>query len=349
MHNFGIIGYGGMGEWHGKQLLSVPAEFKLAAVHDINPKQNEKARQLGLKAYDQLEDILSDKSITTLILAVPNNFHKDLSIAALRAGKHVICEKPVMMNSADLETVLAVSRETKCLFSVHQNRRWDRDFLIIKKLLDEGTIGKPFYIESRVQGSKGIPGDWRCETVAGGGMLYDWGVHLIDQILYMVDSPVVDVYAHLLSVKFPGVDDNFKLILRFENDLSVLVEVDTYTLINLPRWHVSGTSGTAQVDDFACHGKVAKANTLAVHWDEGIVYTEAGPTRTMAPRAKEAIEELPLPLVVSDAKDYYRQFAAAVERGKDLPVKPEQMLRVMQVIDAAFASEAQKQSIAVHI
>lgn len=349
MHTIGIIGYGGMGEWHGKQLHAVPTEFKLAAVHDINPQQNEKARQQGIKAYDQLEDILKDKSITTLILAVPNNFHKDLSIAALRAGKHVICEKPVMMNSADLEDVLAVSRETKRLFSVHQNRRWDRDFLIIKKLLDEGTIGKPFYIESRVQGSKGIPGDWRCETVAGGGMLFDWGVHLIDQILYMVDSPVVDVYAHLLSVKFPGVDDNFKLIMRFENGLSALVEVDTYTFINLPRWHVSGTSGTAQVDDFACHGKVAKANTLAVHWDEGIVYTEAGPTRTMAPRAKEAIEELPLPLVTSDAKDYYRQFAAAIEHGKELPVKPEQMLRVMRVIDAAFASEAQKKSIAVNI
>ncbi len=349
MHTFGIIGYGGMGEWHGRQLLSVPSEFKLAAVHDINPKQNEKARELGLKAYDHLSDILGDKTITTLILAVPNNFHKELSIAALRAGKHVICEKPVMMNSADLEEVLAVSRETKRLFSVHQNRRWDRDFLIIKKLIDDGTIGQPFYIESRVQGSKGIPGDWRCEQVAGGGMLYDWGVHLIDQILWMIGSPVVDVYAHLLSVKFPGVDDNFKMILRFENNLSVLVEVDTYTFINLPRWHVSGTSGTVQVDDFACHGKVAKANTLAVHWDEGIVYTEAGPTRTMAPRAKESLEELPLPLVVSDAKDYYRQFAAAVEHGKDLPVKPDQMRRVMQVIDAAFASEAKRQSIAVHI
>jgi len=160
---------------------------------------------------------------------------------------------------------------------------------------------------------------------------------------------VVDVYAHLLSVKFPGVDDNFKLILRFANDVSALVEVDTYTFISLPRWHVSGTGGTAQVDDFACHGKVAKANTVSVHWDEGIVYTEAGPTRTMAPRAKESIEELPLPLVTSDAKDYYRQFATAVKRGTALPVTDQQMLRVMKVIDAAFESEARRQSIAVHI
>jgi predicted dehydrogenase len=265
----------------------------VAAVYDINPERNQAARAEGLKAWDSLPEILGDRAIETLILAVPNNFHKDLALAALKAGKHVICEKPGMLNTADLETVLATARDTGRTFSVHQNRRWDRDYLIVRKLLQEGTIGQPFYIESRVQGSKGIPGDWRCEKVAGGGMLYDWGVHLIDQILTLTDSPVVDVYAHLLSVKFPGVDDNFKLLLRFANNLSALIEVDTYTFISLPRWHISGTGGTAQVDDFACHGKIARANTHSVHWEEGIVYTEAGPTRTMAPRSREPSKSCP--------------------------------------------------------
>ena len=85
-------------------------------------------------------------------------------------------------------------------------------------------------------------------------MLLDWGVHLLDQLLLLADSPVREVYAHLLSVKFPEVDDNFKVMLRFENGLSALVEVDTYTFIPLPRWHVSGEKGTLQVDDFACGG-----------------------------------------------------------------------------------------------
>lgn len=348
-HAFGLIGYGGMGEWHARQLSSLPDEFELAAVYDINPKQNEKARSAGFKTHDSLEEILNNPAVSTVILAIPNNFHKDVSIAALRAGKHVICEKPVMMNAPDLEQVLAVSEETGKLFSVHQNRRWDKDFKMIQQLLKEGTIGQPFYIESRVQGSKGIPGDWRCEPVAGGGMLYDWGVHLIDQVLQLTDSSAVEVYAHLLSVKFPGVDDHFKLMMRFTNNLSALVEVDTYTFINLPRWHVSGTAGTAVIDDFSCAGKIAKANTLSVHWDEGIVYTEAGPTRTMAPRAKETIEEQTLPNVTSDARDYYRHFALAVETGSPLPVTAEQMLRVMRVIDAAFLSETTKQSIHVNL
>lgn len=349
MHTIGIIGYGGIGTWHARQLLSIPAEFTLAGAYDINPEHVAKARAAGIKGYDTLEAILADPAIETVILSVPNNFHRELSIAALRAGKHVICEKPVMLSTPDLEAVLAVSRETGRQFSVHQNRRWDRDFLIVKKLIEEGTIGQPFYIESRVQGSKGIPGDWRCVKEAGGGMLLDWGVHLIDQLMWLVDSPVTEIYAHLLSVKFPGVDDNFKLLMRFANGLSAQVEVDTYTFINLPRWHVSGDAGTAQVDDFACHGKVARANTIAVNWEEGIVYTEAGPTRTMAPRAKETIEELPLPIVTSDARDYYRNFAAAANGQAKLVVTPDQALRVMKVLDAIFESAATGQSITLNV
>ena len=349
MYTIAIIGYGGMGGYHAKQLLSLPEEFRLAGVYDINPARIDAAEKDGIHGYRSLEEVFADPEVRTVLLAVPNNFHKPLSIAAMRAGKNVICEKPVMLNAAELEEVIAVSKETGRQFSVHQNRRWDKDFLIVKKLIEDGAIGKPFYIESRVQGSKGIPGDWRCVKEAGGGMLLDWGVHLIDQLMYLVDSPVTEVYAHLLSVKFPGVDDNFKLMMRFKNGLSALVEVDTYTFINLPRWHVSGDGGTAQVDDFSCTGRILRAKTEEMRWEEGIVYTVAGPTRTMAPRPKESIEEQPLPELESDARDYYRNFRDADEGKASLAVTPEQALRVMRVIDAVFASAEKGCSVSLHI
>lgn len=348
MYHIGIIGYGGMGGWHAQQLMSMP-DFQLSGVYDINPEKLRKAGEKGIRGYSSLEEILGDGSVRTVILAVPNNFHKELSIRALRAGKNVICEKPVAMNSRDLEDVIGVAKETGKLFSVHQNRRWDRDFLTVKKVLEDGTVGRPFYIESRVQGSKGIPGDWRCVKEAGGGMLLDWGVHLIDQLMWLVKSPVTEIYAHLLSVKFPGVDDNFKLLMRFENGLSALVEVDTYTFINLPRWHVSGDAGTMQIDDFSCSGKIVKADTVEMKWEEGIVYTAAGPTRTMAPRPKESVRELPLPNIESDARDYYRNFRDADLEGAELAVQPWEALRVMRVIDAVFESAEKKASVSVHI
>lgn len=335
--NAGIIGFGGMGNHHFNNIAQIE-EMNVTAVYDINPDKVKLAEEKGVKGYYSLDGILSDKSLEVIIIATPNNFHKELSIAALRAGKNVICEKPVMMNAKELEEVIAVSKECGKVFAAHQNRRWDKDFRIMAKVMDDNMIGEPFYIESRVQGAKGVPGDWRCVKEAGGGMLFDWGVHLIDQIMWYVKSPVTEVYTHMLSVKFEDVDDNFKLLLRFENGLSALVEVDTYTFINLPRWHVSGTDGTMQIDNWQCDGKVVRAKTLEINWEEGIVYTAAGPTKTMAPRPKESVEEFPLPQVITDAKDYYRNFVAAVDGKEEIIVKPEESLRVMQVIDAAFES-----------
>lgn len=337
MHSIGIVGFGGIGNWHSKKIATLD-ELGLSGIYDINPKKMQLAQSRGINTYPTYEAMLADESIDTVIVATPNNFHKPQAIQALRAGKNVICEKPAMMNAKELEEVIAVSKETGKIFTVHQNRRWDKDFNIVKKVLDSNVIGKPFYIESRVQGAKGVPGDWRCVKEAGGGMLLDWGVHLIDQIMWYIDSPVTEVYAHLLSVKFKDVDDNLKVMLRFENGLSALIEVDTYTFINLPRWHVSCTEGTLVVDNWECEGRIVKAKTVEFNWEEGIVYTAAGPTKTMAPRPKETTEELPLPEVEVDCRDYYRNFVAAVEGREELIVKPEQALRVMRVIDAAFES-----------
>lgn len=337
MYRIGIIGYGSIGTWHAEKISSMD-DFEVAAIYDISPEKMEQLRKDGYTGIDTLEAFLADPSFQTVVLAVPNNFHKSLSIQLMEAGKNVICEKPVMMNCKDLEDVIEVSKNTNRLFTVHQNRRWDKDFLIVKKLIKDGSVGSPFYIESRVQGSKGIPGDWRCVKEAGGGMLFDWGVHLIDQIMWMTDSKVTEVYAHLLSVKFPEVDDNFKLMLKFENGLSALVEVDTYTFIQLPRWHISGDKGTAQIDSFGCEGHIVHAKTSEVEWESGIVYTEAGPTRTMAPRAKDDLEDIPLPQVECDSRDFYRNVRDTDEGKAELIVKPAEAMRVLRVIEAAFES-----------
>ncbi|MGL5258577.1 MAG: Gfo/Idh/MocA family protein [Lachnospiraceae bacterium] len=349
MKNIGLIGYGGMGKWHTELIASMPEHFKIFGIYDINEKKLEAATKDGFKIYSSLDLLLSDSAIDTVIVAVPNNFHKDISIAALKANKHVICEKPVMMNTKELEEVLAVSEEVGKLFCVHQNRRWDKDYRIACETINTNTIGEPYYIESRVQGAKGIPGDWRCVKIAGGGMLFDWGVHLIDQLLCMVKSPVIRIYANLLTVQYPEVDDNFKIFLEFANGVSALCEVSTNTFIPLPRWHISGKKGTLQINDWECNGSIVRANQFNVVFDEGIVYTAAGPTRTMAPRAEHTLETIALPEVATDATDYYRNFHKATTGEEALFVTTNDMLRVMKVIDTAFESSELKKSIDVLI
>lgn len=335
----GLIGYGGMGRWHHQNLPRVGG-IHVVGAYDINPERGALAESSGIRSYRTADELLGDPEIKIVTVATPNNFHKPYVLAAIAAGKHVVCEKPVAMNSLDLIDMMEAASRAGVVFSVHQNRRWDEDYRTVRKVVEAGTIGKPFYIESRVQGSRGVPGDWRCVREAGGGMILDWGVHMIDQILQMVDSPVVEVYAHLLSVRIADVDDNFKLLMKFGNGLSALVQVDTICFSNLPRWHVSGEAGTLVVDDWSVAGRIVRANTIEFRMEEGIVYTAAGPTRTMAPRPVETIEELPLPKVTSDWTEYYRNFAATVEGREELLVKPSEALRTLRVIDAAFESSS---------
>ena len=335
-----IVGFGGMGGWHCESVREKVPEIEVYGVYDIREEAMEAARAKGLHTYASLAELLADESIDLVTVAVPNNFHKDISIQALRAGKNVVCEKPVTLNSKELEEIIAVRDETGKVFSVHQNRRWDKDYRIVKAAKDQGLLGKVYMVESKVQGSRGSMYGWRGHKENGGGMLLDWGVHLLDQAMQLFDEKVVGVEAHLLSMYTPGVDDNIKVLLRFEKGCSYLMEMSTNCLINAPRWHVQGLGGTLQIDDWSCKGKLMKLKPNAeMKWDNDIVYTEAGPTRTMAPRPEYTMDALPLPQVSPDLREYYRNIADAIWNRAELIVKPEQALRVMKVIDLLFKAQ----------
>lgn len=349
-HTMAIIGYGGMGGWHHKSITEKIPELTVKGAYDIREEAVQKAREDGLYAYASLDELLQDASVELVTIATPNNFHKDLVISCLRAGKNVVCEKPVAMNAEELRDMMDAAEETGKLFTVHHNRRWDRDYRIIQAILADGSIGRPYFIESRVQGSRGAMHGWRGYKVNGGGMVLDWGVHLVDQLLDLIDSPVVSVDAHLLSVFTPEVEDNIKILLRFENGVSALCEMSTNCFVNLPRWHVSGTDGTAVVEGWGCHGKIVKLNTdEKMEWADDIVYTEAGPTRTMAPRPVQTTQELPLPDIHSDWSDYYLNIVEVLEGRAKATVQLPQVLRVMKVIDTVFASAEAGQGLACYI
>ena len=127
----------------------------------------------GIHAYASREELLQDPNVQLVTVAIPNDLHHDVCIDCMKHGKNVISEKPVCLNHQELQEMIDASKEYGVLFTVHQNRRWDEDYLIMKKLYDEGTLGRVFNIESRVHGSRGIPGDWRNQKEHGGGMVLE--------------------------------------------------------------------------------------------------------------------------------------------------------------------------------
>ena len=339
-YSMAIIGFGGMGNWHAENVLSRIDEIKVKGVFDIQEEARKKAVDKGLLAYESIEELLKDEEINLVTVATPNDSHKEYIIKCLNAGKNVICEKPVTMDVSELEEVIETAKLSGKVFSIHQNRRWDKDFVIIKKILEEGSIGTPYFIESRVQGSRGAMHGWRGHKINGGGMVLDWGVHLLDQFLNLIDSPVVSVDAHLFNLYSDDVEDNIKIFLRFENGVSALCEMSTNCFIHNPRWHVSCTDGTAAIEDWSCKGRIVKLKEDAeLSWSNDIVYTEAGPTRTMAPRPSYTTQIMDLPEVTTDWSDYYKNIVGVMEGREELIVKPEQALRVMKVIEKVFESQ----------
>lgn len=333
-----VVGFGGMGGWHVKHIE--PSDVvELAGICDIDEAKKEKARSRGIRVYDTLDDVLADPEVEIVTLAVPNELHMPMAVAALKAGKNVISEKPVTMSSVDLQKMIDASAESGKLFTTHQNRRWDCDYLMMKQVYASGDLGEVFGIESRIQGSRGIPGDWRGHKEHGGGMILDWGVHLIDQMLGIVyDRKVEKIYCRCDHITNYEVDDGFKLDLYFEGDLTARIEVGTSHFISMPRFYMTGTNGSAMINDWTENCRVV----CCKNWDEKDVVpvvTAAGLTKTMAPRHENTISESEIVRPESDVHDFYRNVCLAIDGKAEQIVTHKQLMRVMKIMEAAFRSD----------
>ena len=334
--NIAVVGYGGMGRYHATGLIKQEENlFNKPLVYDIDPEKIKQAKEEGFTTYESFEAVLGDETMDVVLIATPNDSHKPLAIALLKAGKHVICEKPAMMSVAELDEVLAVSKETNKVFMVHQNRRWDPDFLVVKNLYENKQLGDIFQIESRVHGANGIPGDWRHVKEQGGGMVLDWGVHLFDQLLYMIDSPITKVDSTLSFVLGNQVDDGFTARIHFENNLEILVEVGTTNYIKLPRWYVKGTSGTAVISDWDLSGEmiIRRDGNLPQHKNLAPIQAGVGLTKTMAPPSEEDTKVMELPAPLTHPYSYYENLYGVIMNNETPFVKNEQVRNVMVLME----------------
>ncbi|MFR2895225.1 MAG: Gfo/Idh/MocA family protein [Mediterraneibacter gnavus] len=334
---YGLIGFGGMGKWHTEILENVP-EIELAGIYDIKEEKRKLAEEAGFHTYETEEAMLADESIDVILVATPNDTHRPIALRAMEAGKNVIVEKPATLSLKELTELEDMAGKTGRFLTVHQNRRWDEDLLTVREILKDQTMGEIFRIESRVHGSRGIPGDWRKEKAHGGGMVLDWGVHLFDQIFRLTgERRLKTVYATLTNVTNQEVDDGFTAVLQFEGGLEVLVEVGTNNFISLPRWYVLGENGSAVVEDWDLSGKIVKA--FSEEEKEIVpVRTAAGLTKTMAPRREDTIRVEELPRVPGDIADFHRNVAAVLLRGEEPAVKLPEVKRVMRLMETVFES-----------
>lgn len=320
------------------KIAELKEKLVLAGVYDIDKTRMQWVAENGWHCYDSYEQVLDDPEVDIVLIATPNHLHKEQAIRALRAGKHVLCEKPVMLSSQDLVEVMEVAKETGRVFYPRQNRRWDYDYLVAKKVFDDGMLGDVFSVETTLVGSRGIPGDWRKVKACGGGMMLDWGVHLLDRLLMMIPGKITSVYCKCSHVTCDECDDGFRAWLNFENGITAHVLVSTCNFIDTPHWYLAGREGTAVIEDFNANGKIVRVT----NWDEGAVkpiQAGEGLTKTMAPRDGGSTVEMALPDVVVDRNALYLNLVDTIQGTAEQIVKPEEALRCLRLMEKLFESD----------
>ncbi|MBE6658015.1 MAG: Gfo/Idh/MocA family oxidoreductase [Ruminococcaceae bacterium] len=343
-YRIGYIGFGGMASgYHYDTAMREDVPFTPTAVFDLRESQRNLAKSRGLAAFDNLQDFLDSRLFDFVLVATPNQYHCPMVCAALDSGYHAMSEKPAAMSSAEVEQMIAHSKAAGKMFTVHHNRRWDRDYLILREALASGKIGRVHSYENRIHsaGGNGQMFGWRNYADHGGGMLLDWGIHMLDQTLDLIREPVKSVFADVRPIR-SEVDDWAKLLIRFESGVTAQMEVSTFSPIPLPKWMAFGDKGTIVVDE-CCGDKGRMRYVENAHGDarSDTVY----PDSTVAERGNETytIDEwvdAPLPLTPQpqDWASLYKNVAASLDGTEALRVTPESVLRCFRVIEAAFQS-----------
>ncbi len=197
----GVIGYGGafnMGRHHLNEMKQ--AGMTPVAVAEIDPERLKVAQQdfPGIQTFTSVAAMLSKSGVNVVAIITPHNTHAKLALQCLRAGCHVVCEKPMAMTTAECDAMIAAARQRGLVISTYHNRHWDGHILEAVKRIKAGVLGDLVRVECRM-GGWGKPGDWwRSSRSISGGILYDWGVHLLEYALQVIDSEMTEVsgYAH---------------------------------------------------------------------------------------------------------------------------------------------------------
>lgn len=346
MIKFGVIGYGFIGRRHVETLKN-RRDTACIAICDISEKRRKEAKEAHpeIAVYETADEMLQRDDIDTVLISSNNATHKDLVIQAASAGKHIICEKPAALNAAEFDEMMKAVEENQVLFTVHQQRRYDKDFVKVKKAFEQNLLGNVYTVQSKLFGYNGNMHDWHRFRQEGGGMLYDWGVHLIDQILYMIPGRLVSVYADVKNVINAEVDDYFNILLRFESGITAQIELGTYILRDAPgwftrHWFMGGDQGSLYCDGFEGIGKIVRTAHLLenVEGEQDKSAVSYGPTRSFGIPEEGLLLTEELPETETDQSFYFENYCRARRGEMDFLVKIPEVRRVLSVMEAVRKS-----------
>lgn len=336
----GLLGFGALGSAHATAIAAT-AGLELRCVCDHSPERRAGAGSLGVDTVAEAQDLYARPDVHLVLIGTPPVHHAEAALAALDAGKNVVCEKPFALTVADCDRVIARARASARAVTVYQNRRWDPDFVAMRRAIEQGAIGSVFALESFVGGFGHPCHYWHSHEPISGGAIFDWGSHYIDWILELLPEQVaaVSCVAHKRVWHDVTNADHVSVELRFAGGAQASFIHSDIAAALKPKWYVLGTEG-AIVGDW-------QHSTSRVVGPDGEIDEEAvAPTdlparvRVVRPHPDGGTSEETLALPRRDRLAFYRNVAAHLRSGEPLAVTAEQARRAVAVMETATESAA---------
>ncbi len=328
-----VIGYGGafnMGKGHLEQCKA--AGMTPVAVCDRDEARLKVAQVEwpGIQTFTDLDELLKKSDAEVVIHITPHNLHYPLAVKCLKAGKHVVTEKPFVLSTKEADDLIKLANKKNLMVTTYHNRHWD-GFIVeaVKQIVEKKVIGEVFRIEAKM-GGYSMPGEWwRTSKVVSGGILYDWGVHLLEYSLQLIDSQVTEVSGYKFEGYWPSqmpakhpwkkdcVEDDAQALVRFKNGARIDLSISHLRTVSEPHFlTVHGTKGSYRIG--------WNGSLLRVRGKEKGQWIE-----TSAPNPKD-----------ESGKVFYQNVADYLTGKAKLVITPEWARRPIHILDLAVQSAA---------
>lgn len=329
----GLIGLGRSG-WniHAKALEAMGDQYQVAAVADADTSRLEEANKtFSCRTFSDTNDLIAADGLDLIVVASPNVYHVDHAVAAMKAGKHVVCEKPMALSAAEADAVIEVAEITGRVLAPFQNRRYEPHFLKVCEILGSGLLGDILQVRMCWHGFS-RRWDWQTLREFGGGLLNNNGAHMIDQALVLFGESEPELFVDLKQALSSGdTEDHVRVILRGEGAPTIDVELTSASAYPLDRWHVMGTAG----------GLIGTMNELHWKWVDWSTMPARPVDRMPTPDRAYNREELDwqtdswtLPTdYPGEYTMFYRDLYQTIRHGGDLFVTPASVRRQIALLE----------------
>ena len=332
----GMLGFGAIGVEHASAVAAVEG-LRLVAVADTNPARQQAARAAvpGVSIHADADELLSDDAVGLVIVSTPPWTHAEEALRALTAGRHVVVEKPFCLTVEEADTQLALAAETGRTLAVYQNRRWDSDYLALRRAVRSGVIGELFHLETFVGGYGHPCNYWHSDEQASGGAVYDWGSHYLDWVLDLVPDEVAWVSATAHKRVWHDVTnaDHTRVLLHFAGGAEAEFTVSDLAAMAKPKFYALGTTGTV-VGEWRRERVLARGATGLL--EEDVLALADSPARMRLVTADGSDTVLATPPALP--QPFHRELADQLLSSIPMSVTPQQSRRTVAVMQAASAS-----------